>query len=259
MSLRTLWDWVMVTLLLWGIWEWTIAWWGDGNSHERLASIAIVLGALYTFFRAAAFLRRHFGKFELKFLDPLGPIDPPREKRATVLRLLPGESVVRVSLRPRVAIKNVRGFAFTALTNRNCPMRWWPGAVGRNKLPSKAIVPTKIRRRLPDETWEEWHDVGKRETEGNVDVSWEIPRGSRQVFEIVYKVDQPLTGWDGIFGCVVRYDSGSGFERSPVNPKMFIGESGYKPLTFKLRRVNSSTPFKRSTPDTPTSPPGATS
>ena len=79
---------------------------------------------------AYGLLRERWGKFELRYLDPNGRIDPKKEKRATVLRLLQGTNTVRVSLRPRTAINVIPRLAFSAFHNRRYPTRLMPGVTG---------------------------------------------------------------------------------------------------------------------------------
>jgi len=232
-----------MTAFLWSIWEWTVASWGEGNTHERLTSIAILGAVLIGCTRIVGALRGRWGKFELRFLDHHSDIDPEHERRSTALRLLPGESSVLISLRPRTHITNITRFTFTAFSNRNYPMRLKPGSVGKERVPTTAIVATHFRLLLDDGSWDSWRDISVHERRSDIDVSTVWVRGARRVLEVLYKVDQSKSGWDGILGCTLHYETGSGNEREHVDSKAFVGTSGHTPLTFKLRRVHSSKPI----------------
>ena len=89
-----------------------------------------------------------------------------------------------------------------------------------------------------------WNDIEKREIGSYANMGMVFTQGSRQVFDVVFEVSQSRSGWDGVFGCVVVYDSGAGNKRADVNSKVFVGDSGHAPFTFKTRRLHSSTAVK---------------
>ena len=111
---------------------------------------------------------------------------------------------------------------------------------------------------MRDDGWEDWQVLNKREDSSYAETSILFIRGSRQVFDVVYEVNQSRSGWDGILGCVVTYDSGAGNERANINSKVFVGNSGHTPFTFKNRRIHSSQPIKPLVPDKEDSPSATT-
>ena len=88
-------------MFLCGIFEWLSDWWRDGNSHERLASVAIISAIILTVFR---FLYRRFRKarwFKAQFtLDAWEPVAHGR-RFADSITIGLGKSQVIMGVNPR--------------------------------------------------------------------------------------------------------------------------------------------------------------
>lgn len=206
----------------------------DFNILELLTFIGVLVGlglAGWQLFRG------RWGKFEFRFLHPTGRIDPKTEKRASVVRLLPGRNVVRISLRPRTGISVINRLAFSCFGNRNYPMRLIPGSTG-DRISPTAIGAVRIRRHIDADEWENWETLSRTETGSGRNIQTPCVRGSRQVFEIEYEA--ALTSWDGVLGVAVQYENGGNYEQAYVNSKAFVVELNQTPVTFKFRRVHST-------------------
>lgn len=204
--------------------------------------------------------KRNWGRFGLRWLEPNAAIDPDTDRPSRVIRLFPGKNVARFSLRPNVDISRVTRLSFSALENRRYPLRLWMGARGRFVTPPK-IIATHIRRHRSGDHWDTWIAIpapGPRERTAGWDCKIRFTSGSRQVFEVVYQVDEALVGWDGILGVEVSYAASSNEAHAYVNSKAFVGSGKRTPVTFRFRRVNS-TQLMPPIPDTPASPPGVAS
>ena len=184
--------------------------------------------------------RRKWGRFEIRFLDPDILPTAEKEQRTIALRLLPGESVVRVSIRPRVPISYVTRFVFSAFDNRWYPLRLWPGKTGK-RVSTSLIAVKRIRYQKQDRSWSDWHILSKPAADTSWwDTSEPFFSGSRRVFDIIYCVDTSKAGWDGILGMELQYESPGHHEHAYVNSKAFVANNGGTPLTFKFRKKHSS-------------------
>lgn len=92
-----------MTTIFSGIWEWIVAWWGDGNSHERFASVAIILGILLGVGTKMIQKWRHHryraNLFTLWVPDEW-PVPPRPEKFPTAIEIKVGGNEIRVGVIP---------------------------------------------------------------------------------------------------------------------------------------------------------------
>lgn len=191
---------------------------------------------------AVQWLFRVYGRFELRFLDPDAETDPEKEKRSSVLRLLPGTSVTRISLRPRTHIWGIKRLSFTTFDNRNYPMRFLPGFTGSRRAKTFEILAKSLRWQVSDGGWGPWIDLKTTPRGSYWDAIQEFVEGSRQVMEVEYYVSPSVKNWDGVLGIVVQYEDGGNNRRRNLNSKFFTGSQDRTPLSFKFRRVFSSKP-----------------
>lgn len=235
-----------------------ILWWlalviilisGDGfwefHILELLTFIGVVAGTLWAAFSLA---RTWWGRFELRFLNPNEEIDPQHEKRSCALRLLPHESYIPLSIRPRTRISSINRITFSAFDNRNYPMRLLSMKPGQKRLSTSSLKATKYRWQEEDGGWGEWRKTQIFPHRTSDNVARIFVKGSRQVIEVCYVIDASLAGFDGILGFEIQYEDGGGFDHAYVNSKFYVDDTGRKPLTFKLRRVHSGRPCPKVTP-----------
>lgn len=208
----------------------------DFNIIELLTIIGVGIGTAWAIFRLVL---AKWGRFELRFLDPEKQRNPETEKQSVVLRLLPGVSSVIISLRPRLGISMVKRLSFSFFSNRNYPMRAFPGVVSKDRISPTIMKATKLRRENDDGSWGDWHTLKVHSRGSGDDLSFPFVQGSRQVFEVVFDIEDSRIGWDGVFGVEIQYSNG-GNANAYVNSKCYVGNSSHVPFTFRFRRVHST-------------------
>lgn len=215
----------------------------DFNIIELITIILVGVGGAITILGSSwAYCRKKWGRFALRWLDPCADFGRDPDRPTRVLRLSPAECVARFSLRPDVAISHVTAISFSALENTWYPLRLWMGARGDFVKPTK-IVATRIRKHIAGNAWEAWHDIPRPKV-GEWCARWDGPilfqRGSREVFEVVYQINESLAGWDGFIGVEVLYVASGNRHQAYVDSKGFVSSlNKCTPLTFKLRRINT--------------------
>jgi len=177
-----------------------------------------------------------FGRFDLRFLDPSETVTPEGMKRSIGIGIPVGESVINLSLRPRMGIKLHR-IVFSFFDNRNYPMRLWPPVTGR-RHPTTQIKVVSLRERQNDGTWIEHSSEPRADEAVAFEFEQEFSEGSRRVFEIKLLATESMKEWNGILGTQIHYYHSGNLAMRNVNAKVFVKEpTRRRPITFILRGV----------------------
>lgn len=218
-----------------------------------IAALGVIVGAGLGVYSWAA---DHWGRFHLRWLDPLipdGDIDPDDEKKSRLIALLPGSFVLRFSLRPNISINHVTHFTFSAFNNQRYPRRLGMASIGSRVSPME-ITATRLRRRQGTE-FGAWEDIpppvaGDLSTQ----LVYKVPftRGRRQVFEVEYQVQESMGKWNGILGVQLTYEANGNNEGANINSKAFVRNptAPRRPLTFWCRPLMNAKQIPQPSPDT---------